>query len=121
MPTNLVMLGGRTYTAGKQDYAAVHALQDQYKLVPLSAWGTNYTPPNNVPLKAGVDAKTGVPKQVLAMSPEAFFNRLNALMVSNPPEPSDPEMMARIAKLGIAPGATFKMSAFSRGCAKGNQ
>ncbi len=91
----------------------MHALQDQYKLVPLSAWGTNYTPPSDVPLKAGVDAKTGVPKQVLAMSPEAFFNRLNALMLTNPPEPSDPETMARIAKLGIGPGATFKMSAFS--------
>jgi hypothetical protein len=49
MPTNLVMIGGRTYTAGKDDYAAVHALQDQYKLVPLSAWGKAYTPPDNVP------------------------------------------------------------------------
>ena len=67
------MIGGRTYTAGPKDYAAVHALQDQYKLVPLSEWGKNYTPPDNVPLKAGVDAKTPVPEQVLAMSPDAFL------------------------------------------------
>ena len=113
MPTNLVMIGGRTYTANKDDYAAVHALQDQYKLVPLSAWGKAYSPPANVPLKPGVDSKTPVPTQVLAMSPEAFFSRLNALLVTNPPEPADPATMARIAKLGIAPGASFSMAAFS--------
>ena len=113
IPTTLVMIGGRTYTAGKDDYAAVHALQDQYKLVPLSAWGKNYVPPDNVPLKPGVDSKIGVPKQVLAMSPEAFFNRLNALLVNNPPEPTDPATMTRIAKLGIVPGEAFKMGAFS--------
>ena len=113
MPTNLVMIGGRTYTANKDDYAAVHALQDQYKLVPLSEWGKAYTPPTDVPLKPGVDSKTPVPTQVLAMSPEAFFSRLNALLVTNPPEPADPATMARIAKLGIAPGASFSMAAFS--------
>ena len=39
VPTSLVLIGGRTYTAGKDDYEAVHVLQDQYKLVPLSSWG----------------------------------------------------------------------------------
>ena len=91
---SLVLIGGRTYTAGKDDYAAVHALQDRYKLVPLSAWGKPYTPPDNVPLKPGVDTKTPVPAQTLAMTPEAFFSRLNALMVNNPPEPADPATMA---------------------------
>src|SRR5262245_44267199 len=112
VPTNLVLIGGRTYTGGPDDYAAVHALQDQYKLVPLSAWGKPYTPPDNVPLKKGVDAETTVPKQVLALSPEDFFNRLNRLLVANPPEPDDPKTMARLATLGIAPGATFRMDAF---------
>ena len=75
--------------------------------------GQGYTAPDNVPLKAGVDAKTPVPKQVLAMSPEDFFNRLNRLLVTNPPEPDDPKTMARLATLGIAPGATFRMDAFT--------
>ncbi len=111
--TNLALIGGRTYTGGPEDYAAVHALQDQYKLVPLSSWGKPYAPPDNVPLKAGVDAKTPVPKQVLALSPEDFFNRLNRLLVTNPPEPDDPKTMARLATLGIAPGATFRMDEFT--------
>ena len=77
VPTGLAMIGGRTYTGGPDDYDAVHAIQDQYKLVPLSAFGKDYTPPTEVPLKPGVDEKTPVPNQVLAMSPEKFFNNLN--------------------------------------------
>src|SRR5215813_3022056 len=113
IPTSLVMVGGRTYTGGKDDYAAVHALQDKYKLTPLSAWGKGYTPPADVPLKAGVDTKTPVTAQVLAMPPEVFFSRLNTLLVDNPPDPADPQIMARLAQLGIAPGATFSMVTFS--------
>ena len=88
-PTSLVIVGGRIYTAGPDDYQAVHALQDQLRLVPLSAWGTDYEPPAEVPLKSGVqDAPVG--GQVTALSAEDYFNRLNALLVDNPPEPSDP-------------------------------
>ena len=71
-----------------------------------------------MPLKEGVDAKTPVPKQVLALSPEDFFNRLNRLLVTNPPEPEDPKTMARLATLGIAPGATFRMDASRQKCAR---
>ena len=46
------------------------------------------------------------------MSAESFFNRLNALLVNNPPEPDDPPLMERIAALGIEPGAAFSMSEF---------
>ena len=55
-----------------------------------------------MPLKPGVkDAPVG--GQVTAMSAETYFNRLNALLVDNPPEPSDPDLMARIAALGVGP------------------
>src|SRR5262245_27236209 len=113
VPTALIMVGGRTYTGGKDDYAAVHALQDKYKLTPLPEWGKTYAPPADVPLRPGVDAKTPVTTQVLAMSPEAFFSRLNALLVDNPPDPADPQTMMRLARLGVAPGAAFSMAAFT--------
>ena len=39
-PTSLVWLLGRIYCTGTpEDYAAVHALQDEIKLVPLSSYG----------------------------------------------------------------------------------
>ena len=43
---SIVWLLGRIYCTGTpEDYAAVHALQDQFKLVPLSSYGKPYTPP----------------------------------------------------------------------------
>ena len=45
-PTAMVWILGRTYCTGTpEDYKAVHALQDKYKLVPLTAYGKPYTPP----------------------------------------------------------------------------
>src|SRR5262245_29009369 len=42
-PTNMVWIIGRTYCTGTpEDYKAVHELQDQYSLVPLSAFGKPY-------------------------------------------------------------------------------
>ena len=44
--TNLVWILGRIYCTGTpEDYTAVHEAQDQFKLVPLSAYGKLYTPP----------------------------------------------------------------------------
>ena len=113
--TSLAALGGRTYTGGKADYPAVHKIQDQYRLIPLSQWkaaGTRYTPPATVPVKSGVDAKTPVPVQVFKLSAEQFFGRLCELLVSNPAREADKAVMARLAKLGITPGAKFTTAAF---------
>ena len=45
-PTSMVWILGRIYCTGTpEDYKAVHALQDECKLVPLSAYGKPYTPP----------------------------------------------------------------------------
>ena len=113
--TSIVALGGRTYTGGKADYAAVHKIQDQYKLIPLSQWkgtGTNYTPSASVPVKPGVDAKTPIPAQVFKLSADQFFGRLCELLVNNPAREADAPIMARLAKLGIKPGAKFTTEAF---------
>ena len=42
----MVWILGRIYCTGTpEDYAAVHALQDAFKLQPLSTWGQDYAPP----------------------------------------------------------------------------
>lgn len=110
--TSLVIIGGRTYTAGKDDAPNVHKIQAQYKLTPLSKWGTDYKPPAEVPVKQGVDARTPLGKQVFTMSPEQLFGRLCELLVNNPAREADAPVMARIARLGIKPGAKFTMAAF---------
>jgi len=106
-PTNLGGIGGRTYCAGADDYATVNALQDQYKLTPLSAWGKPYMPPANVPLKKRVDGKTLVNEQVMALNAGQFFSNLNRLMATNPPYAEDAPTLEKLRPLGIAPGASF--------------
>jgi hypothetical protein len=54
------------YVSGPDDYAAVHGLQDQHRLVPLKPWGTDWTPPADSAVQPGVDVKTPVPRQVFA-------------------------------------------------------
>jgi hypothetical protein len=108
-PTNMVWIIGRTYTAGKKDYAAVHAIQKQYELLPLGAWGSAYTPPATVPVAPGIDAKTPPGDQVMKMEPGTFFSRLAKLMRSNPPSEDDAPLLKRLRMLGIAPGAPFDL------------
>jgi hypothetical protein len=65
--TNLVWVLGRTYCTGTpEDYTAVHALQDQYKVVPLNAYGKPYTPPPGR-VDPSIDMKTPVREQVERM------------------------------------------------------
>ena len=75
-PTNLVMIAGRTQANGPADYPAVHAIQKQYKVTPLSAWGKPYTPPPGV-VNPGVDMSPPS-EQLGKMSAADFFKLLAA-------------------------------------------
>lgn len=118
-PTNMVWLIGRTQTNGKDDYVAVHAIQQQYTLTPLSAWGKGYTPPDHVPVAAGIAAKTPPVEQVARMDAAAFFRRLNALMRDNPPALADASAMKRFAAVGVAPGKPLDLKSLDPVVAKG--
>ena len=109
-PTALVWVIGRTQTNGKADYAAVHAIQDGYKLTPLSAWGKPYTPSKDVPVDPKVDMKTPPVELVAAMDAATFFNRLAMLMKDNPPTAADAPMVAKLASIGVVPGQPFDVN-----------
>jgi hypothetical protein len=112
-PTDMVWILGRTYCTGTpEDYRAVHALQDQYKLVPLSAYGKPYaSPKGNV--DRSIDMKTAVREQVNRLSAEEYFSLLAKLMKSNPPAAADAPMVAKLVKLGIVAGQQFDISKLS--------
>ena len=118
-PTNTVWLVGRTLTNGKDDYPVVHAIQNQYKLIPLSAWGKEYTPADNVPVEKGVDLKTPPAEQAAQMHAGTFFARLNVLMKDNPPAAADAEAMKRFAAMGVAPSKPFDPAKLDPAVAKG--
>jgi hypothetical protein len=117
-PTSLVWLLGRIYCTGTpEDYKAVHALQDQLKLVPLSSYGKDYTPPQGV-VDPSFDMKTRVRDRVNRMDAVEYFTLLCELMKTNPPNAADAPMVAKMAAIGIAPGQSFDKSKFNPDFAK---
>lgn len=117
-PTSIVWLLGRIYCTGTpEDYAEVHRLQDEFKLVPLSAYGKAYTP---APGKAdpSIDMKTAVRDQVNRMDAVAYFSLLCELMKANPPSAADAPQLARFASIGIVPGQDFDASKLKADFAK---
>jgi hypothetical protein len=108
--TNIVWLLGRIYCTGTpEDYAAVHKLQDECKLVPLSAYGKPYTPPAGK-VDPSIDMKTAVREQVNRMDAVSYFKLLCELMKANPPYAADAPQLARFARIGIVPGQDFDES-----------
>jgi len=109
-PTNMVWLLGRIYCTGTpEDYAAVHKLQDEISLVPLSAYGKPYIPlPGKV--DPSIDMKTAVRDQVNALSADEYFDLLAKLLANNPPTAADKPILEKMAKIGIVPGQPFDRS-----------
>ena len=117
-PTNIVWILGRIYCTGTpEDYAAVHALQDQFKLVPLSSYGKAYTPPADT-VDPSIDMKAAVREQVNRMDAAAYFTLLAQLMKTNPPALADTPALARFAKIGLVPGKDFDASKLNTDFAK---
>jgi hypothetical protein len=110
-PTAIVWILGRIYCSGTpEDYVAVHALQDQFTVVPLASYGKPYTPPPGV-ADPDFDMKTAVRKQVNALGVYTYLDYLANLLKTNPPKADDAMMVARMAKIGLVPGQDFDGSA----------
>jgi hypothetical protein len=120
-PTAMVWILGRIYCTGTpDDYKAVHALQDKFSLVPLSAYKKPYSPsPGKV--DPAVDMKTPVREQVNRMDAGAYFKLLAQLMKDNPPAKDDAPMLAKMAQIGIVPGKDFDIAKLDPAVSQGLQ
>jgi hypothetical protein len=122
-PTPHVWIIGRTQTNGVKDYAAVHKVQDGYKITLLADWGKT---PRTIEerIDSSVDTTTEPLRQVNAMPALAFFNYGAELMKENPPHLTDWSTIARMKRIGLEPGKSFDRSkvnadVFARGAATG--
>ncbi len=104
-PTAQGWLIGRTQVNGKLDYPAVHNFQDKITAVPLSAYGTDYTPPEGK-VDAGLDMSAPA-EQVANMSPQRFFEVFAEAARNNPPHANDYPVRARMQRIGLEPGKPF--------------
>lgn len=93
--TPWVLIMGRTLVNGPDDIAAVGAIQDQYKLTPLSSWGKpDATLPSSPDVWRPFDAKT---------DPLADWKTINRAMTENPPEARHAALLKFFASVGIGP------------------
>jgi len=113
-PTRYVVILGRTYADGTDaDYEKVNALQAQYKITPLSAYGKPYTytaPPVNP--NPGFSMTDKPQTVILDMGTKGYFDMMTELMCKTaPPAKEDAPILAEMAKIGIEPCKPFDMSA----------
>jgi hypothetical protein len=107
--TNMLWIAGRTYTSGTpEDYDAVHAMQDQYALVPLANFGKPTPAPEKGAVEPNFDMTTPPRDQIDNLDAAEFFKRLALLMKYNPSTPQDAPMVATLTRLGIV--GDFDMS-----------
>jgi hypothetical protein len=112
---------GQTQANGPDDFTAVNAIQANYKLTPLSAWGKPYAPPTNIPVDSSINLKVTPPNQVTAMDAGTFFRRLALAMKDNPPYAADERALWMLKKLGIEPGKDFDIAKIDPAIARGLQ
>ena len=102
-----------------RDFPAIHALQDHLTITPLSAWGTDYTPPADTPVDPTVDITATPFDQVRLMDGPTFFHHLAAAIKDNPPRPADAPMLKKLRKLGVQPRKSFDADRVDPATAKG--
>ncbi|MFN8131383.1 MAG: DUF1254 domain-containing protein [Solirubrobacteraceae bacterium] len=96
-PFRRAWVGGRTLLRGPSDLAAAQRVQRGYRLVPLSRYGTAWTPPR--PRRIVMTPRRAVTPEGLA-----FFDALGKALAENPPPARDAPLLRRLAAVGIGPG-----------------
>jgi hypothetical protein len=105
-PTETVWIDARFEVTGNEDVEAVHKVQDQCRLTPLSVW-EKPPQPHSIPFSTDIDASTSPQEQLAKLDARAFFTRLSRLLQTNPPQECDIGVVAQFARIGFFPGEDF--------------
>jgi hypothetical protein len=107
------------YTTGtEEDYEKAHSFQDNVSLIPLSEYGTDYSPPKGE-VDPEIDMKTSTVNQVTTLEAAVYFKLLATLMKDNPPTAADAPMVAQMAKIGLVPGEDWDIGGLAPDVADG--
>lgn len=95
-PTPWILVLGRTLVEGEKDLPAVHDLQDQYRLTPLSLFGEEgaVVPERRDVLEPADSAR----------DPLGTWKTLNAVLAENPPSQHHELLLKQFAQIGVGPG-----------------
>jgi hypothetical protein len=106
--TDFVFAGYRTQLFNPDDLDNVKKIQAGYKAEPLSAF-LGQSAPKAAPAVDFIKPLTADDERKSL----EFFNILNFILQFTPTDPSETELMARFAKIGVGAGKTFNATTFS--------
>lgn len=110
--SSIVKLFVRVVVENDNDLAAIHALQDQYVLEPLST-ALRQPPPEAPPLSLAAPEKELFAGPFYECPNPAFIRAFNGIMPMAKLHPSEDELFSRFAKIGVVPGAAFDENALT--------
>ncbi len=85
-PTPTVWVIGRTLVRGPDDLPDAVFITSQYQFIPLSSYGTSYTPPTHVPFQPpDPDFVASPVTDAPGFQSPAFFGVMQPFIVANPP------------------------------------
>lgn len=101
--TRFAKLVARILLENPDDYPNIHALQDQYRLQPLSAYLGEAVPPT----EPAVEFPAPTAKGFFEIPSASFISYFNFLLQHCSIHTSESAMFERFARIGIAPGKAF--------------
>lgn len=102
-PYTRVWVIGRTMVRGQADVSAVNALQAEYKITPLSDYGTKYQAPAPTQPDTTLNIAT-VPGTQPGEDPLAFYTALDQEMSTFAPPAQDAPLLAKLRTIDVGPG-----------------
>jgi len=105
-PTNLAWLITRTLVKSPADVPNVVAIQDKIIVKPLSEFQANSSTSSQVETTqttASKEIPIGPQPTLIAPTGIKIFDEISAAMVGNPLNPPDPEIINKLATIGIGP------------------
>ncbi|MFE2997044.1 DUF1254 domain-containing protein [Nocardia sp. NPDC059246] len=110
MPTDGGWVIGRIQVNGPDDVPAVAAIQRQLTAVPLSAYGTAYTPPDNTDLHPDWPTGQEVAAYIHHLTPQQYWDLYYSSLSHNQPRPEDKGLLDRLAEAGWTPDKKLDLS-----------
>lgn len=113
MPTDGGWIIGRIQVNGPEDIPAVTAIQQQLTAVPLSAYGTPYTPPENTDLHPDWPKGQEVGAYLHNLTPQQYWDLYYSSLSHNQTLPDDKDLLAQLSKAGWTPDKKLDLSQLS--------
>ena len=110
-PTPYAWMIGRTESS-VDTYDEVHQFQDGIRVTPLADWGKQPSQ-KKYKINPNIDMKTPPLDQVNKLPAREYFEYAAQLMKLHPPHITDPDIVARMKRVGLEPGKDFQYESLS--------